>query len=461
MKRICICALAALCAAVAVSARQLIPRSAESYDIGKDFAQASAWQQKGAEFVAAHRRNYFRFLQEGKEDAANAIRQGNVRYFGLEVYETRIWFGEKGVDRIELSLFNKGDASKPLGSSELAEMLQTVRGTLNAEGEKSPAPESANKGEGTLQKSQTWSKRTPAVAQLTWRYKKDRAGVDTDFVRLTLINAAAGAAVVKKELAPGKGAVGRGQVKQNVVRVAGTKAEGKAVDGDVYVANVPMVDQGQKGYCAVATSERVLRYLGQNIDEHELGASAKSTAAGGTSVQAMYESVRTIARKYGIGTYVIYGDMNQGMSDRAEKFLKEIENYNKVAKKLKKPSIERSDFMRGNAVDANAAREKMDGEVIKALKLKSSKYTGFKTAIKKQVQSGLPLFWGVTLGLFPEPDIPQASGGHMRLIIGFNEKTKEIIYTDSWGAGHEYKRMSMDNAWAITDVLFYLRPSRE
>ena len=64
----------------------------------------------------------------------------------------------------------------------------------------------------------------------------------------------------------------------------------------------------------------------------------------------------------------------------------------------------------------------------------------------------------MTLGLYPEPEIPQASGGHMRLIIGYNEKTKEILYTDTWGAGHELKRMPADWAFAITHSAFYLRP---
>ena len=70
----------------------------------------------------------------------------------------------------------------------------------------------------------------------------------------------------------------------------------------------------------------------------------------------------------------------------------------------------------------------------------------------------MPVFWGVTLGLFPERGIPQARGGHMRLIIGYNAKTREILYTDSWGAGHERKRMPEDQAFAITHDAFYLKP---
>lgn len=40
--------------------------------------------------------------------------------------------------------------------------------------------------------------------------------------------------------------------------------------GDKWITSVPMVDQGPKGYCAVATGERVLRYYGKDADQHEL-----------------------------------------------------------------------------------------------------------------------------------------------------------------------------------------------
>ena len=52
----------------------------------------------------------------------------------------------------------------------------------------------------------------------------------------------------------------------------------------------------------------------------------------------------------------------------------------------------------------------------------------------------------------------QVSGGHLRLIIGYNEKTGEIIYTDSWGAGHEAKRLKWDDAWAMTTSLTIVAP---
>ena len=85
-------------------------------------------------------------------------------------------------------------------------------------------------------------------------------------------------------------------------------------------------------------------------------------------------------------------------------------------------------------------------------------YAKFIRGIREQTVRGVPLFWSVQLGVYPEPGIPQNAGGHMRLIIGYNEETGEIIYSDTWGAGHERKKMPDDWAWTITHNLFYLNP---
>ena len=60
--------LLALAAAGAVfgQMRVRIPLAREEYDIGVEFDKAEAWKQKGEEFVKAHERNYFRFLEETK-----------------------------------------------------------------------------------------------------------------------------------------------------------------------------------------------------------------------------------------------------------------------------------------------------------------------------------------------------------------------------------------------------------
>jgi len=67
----------------------------------------------------------------------------------------------------------------------------------------------------------------------------------------------------------------------------------------------------------------------------------------------------------------------------------------------------------------------------------------------------------VELGIYPEDErLLQSKGGHMRLIIGYNTTTNEILFSDSWGARHALKRMPMDNACAMTTAMYYLEPSQ-
>ena len=139
--------------------------------------------------------------------------------------------------------------------------------------------------------------------------------------------------------------------------------------------------------------------------------------------------------------------------------------YNKAAKRLKKPPITDDVYIRrsGNMISYNPAAvdAAMDVEVRREMRVngaQKAKYKKFMKYVRDQVAKGIPLFWGLTLGIYPEPDIPQASGGHMRLIIGYNDKKNEILYTDSWGAGHELKRMPADWAWTITHCLMYMKP---
>ncbi|MCX6986481.1 MAG: hypothetical protein NT118_17305, partial [Lentisphaerae bacterium] len=67
----------------------------------------------------------------------------------------------------------------------------------------------------------------------------------------------------------------------------------------------------------------------------------------------------------------------------------------------------------------------------------------------------------VILGIVKEKGLPQAKGGHMRIISGYNKDKNEIIYSDSWGKDHENKKMPMDDAWTITTGLYSFDPRKK
>jgi hypothetical protein len=83
----------------------------------------------------------------------------------------------------------------------------------------------------------------------------------------------------------------------------------------------------------------------------------------------------------------------------------------------------------------------------------------FAKLIKKYIDKGTPLMWSMTTGIHAEFGTQSGNiGGHMRTIIGYNEKTGEILYSDTWGKGHELKRWSTEQVFTVTSSIYELRP---
>jgi hypothetical protein len=47
----------------------------------------------------------------------------------------------------------------------------------------------------------------------------------------------------------------------------------------------------------------------------------------------------------------------------------------------------------------------------------------------------------------------------MRLIHGYNENIQEILYTDSWGLGHNFKKMTAFEGWCMTVGMYAMIPT--
>ena len=206
----------------------------------------------------------------------------------------------------------------------------------------------------------------------------------------------------------------------------GSNVKKDATTGDNYLAGVPMIDQGQKGYCVSASCARVFNYLGVKCDQDEIAELVKNDAEKGTSPSVMYSALRKIDQRYNMRVKVVKLPRGYGLQG-----------------------------MR-------------DAEILRAQKGELSKL------VQENVAIGTPLLWAVQLPITPvavrtgfpgsaaEGQIkdPQSGGGHMRLIIGYNSKTNDIIFTDSWGAGHEIKRMAFGDADRMTQAVFTMQPAQ-
>jgi len=136
-----------------------------------------------------------------------------------------------------------------------------------------------------------------------------------------------------------------------------------------------------------------------------------------------------------------------------KQFERDVKTYNRAAKKAGAKVFPK------NYYSAQGFWMQLDKDVFMTVKAKQPKYQAFRKHVIKRVGEGVPLCWTLYLGMFPEKEGAQAWGGHMRIIHGYNEKKDEIIYTDSWGDGHEMKRMPMIHAWCMTTGLYAMIPT--
>ena len=99
-------------------------------------------------------------------------------------------------------------------------------------------------------------------------------------------------------------------------------------NGDRYIL-LPMVDQGAKGYCVAATVERIVKYYGSEIDQHQIAQIAESDADRGTSILKILEALDRGANKLGIRceSYYQYEEMNTVSDVR-----KVVREYNNIAR---------------------------------------------------------------------------------------------------------------------------------
>ncbi len=358
-------------------------------------------------------------------------------------YEAIIRFVNDKPDSVTVIFYNRGDAGD-LSRTAFEGLLEKVTASLSGLYGSEPS-ERGRDSSGAVRADGVYWKNENAQGTLEWSATKEsRAkGISfrAEFIRLVVTSPQVAVAQV--------GATPPPSVKDIVKSFSGKDQIEKSPDGDVFLPGVPMVDQGDKGYCVVASVERVMRYFGAPVDQHELAQLANTATEGGTSPSAMVDSLKKLTMRLGVRVKELYPF---DFSD----FMKMIDDYNRLAKRAKEEPVRTG----GMVVDIGKCYDQMDPEILKTVRLKKTADFGkFQREIQRGVDEGLPLLWSMRLGMVAESGIPQIGGGHMRLIIGYNPKTNEILYSDSWGMGHEKKRMSMEDAWTITTGLSIIQPT--
>lgn len=182
-------------------------------------------------------------------------------------------------------------------------------------------------------------------------------------------------------------------------------------NGDLVIGEIPMINQGPKGYCVPATYERVLRYLGMTADMYTLALIGGTQKGGGTRLDLINDAIHGIVQRTGrqvrSGLKLQTSDLKRWLGAGVPLLWSVFVH----------PEIEQA----SNTLTAE--------------------------------RQGVPLDdWKTRLAKYPAPRNlkPDPATAHVRLIIGFNEATQEIAYSDSWGDATRERWMTLAMARAIT-----------
>jgi hypothetical protein len=395
------------------------------------------WTQKPDEFFVKAAKLGYEWTSSA-QDSARVARKDLTAY-GLPAVESIARFKDGKLSEFTIMFYARGDAGD-LAKDKFDALVRTAAETLNKATNtkftpRGKDPTNAVKADGLIWQTDK------AHYLLEFSFTKEVKSRDipfrAEFVRLEITppDKNGGQVASAKNTASGKFS-GAEHVKRD------------AATGDVWLSDVPMVDQGQKGYCVVAATERVMRYYGVSVDQQELAQAANTSAEGGTSGDAMLDALKKLSARFKVRVREVEkSDIKQ--------LLALITDYNRAAKRAAASPIPEQ----GNMIDVGEVYRAMDVNILREVRTKNkSDLNRFQRAVQAHIDAGTPLLWTVMLGKVPEPDIPQNAGGHMRLIIGYNTKKEEILFSDSWGAGHELKRMPAADAWTITTGTMSVEP---
>ena len=355
---------------------------------------------------------YFEWLSESKDRAIFKRSPASNVTVDLTILDGKVPIEELIIDfdngkylGVTASIFNRGDGGQ-IDDAEFFRRFSSVGKFLGEQLEAHPRKRDGNIKKGVMTDGYTWSSPRGKAVLLcnpdVGDYRKPEA---KEFIRMRL---------ARKD-AKGIYEAALKERSQATVRKSKLVANVRENDGYVFITGLPMVDQGNKGYCVVASAQRLFEYYGIACDMHQLAQLAESDPNRGTN--ALY--------------------INQQLG--------------------------RIDYLFKTRFRCLAVSHA--GQLVE---LKDEKYVGkviprrsYDKFISSNIAKGIPLLWSLELGLKPEkpPISPQASGGHMRMIHGYNKAKNEIVFTDSWGAGHEFKTIDADDAYQVTRGLYVMAPT--
>jgi hypothetical protein len=212
--------------------------------------------------------------------------------------------------------------------------------------------------------------------------------------------------------------------------------------GDRYL-KVPMIKENSPKECLTVCAKRIFKYYKTVPRDRTWKRISENLILNAKSAKGLKRIFASIASECRCDVKKLAYTSSFDDFNSVIRFVRE---YNVQAAKLKKNRI---DSFKDNSFKKLLAV--MDEDVLVSARNNPDEIKNFKSKVCKEIDAEKPVLWVVFLGIVKEkPEPVSPSGGRVRLIVGYNPKTNEVIYSDNWGKEHALKKMSWEKAWAIT-----------
>ncbi|MDQ2867835.1 MAG: hypothetical protein M3R59_05400, partial [Verrucomicrobiota bacterium] len=209
---------------------------------------------------------------------------------------------------VQLSIYNRGD-SGDLTKVEFDDLVAHSKLALTRITNVSPIERGTDNGSAVQSQGLIWA--TPASRFLlewsdTPANQSKLIAYRAEFIRLRVTPQSQRPKTFFEEQRE-KSMLAAGASQARTVRAAELPARVlREPDGTECIPDIPMVDQGAKGYCVTAATERVLRYYGVEVDQNELAQIADADARRGTNPEVMVDALKKLASRFRVQVYTEY-----------------------------------------------------------------------------------------------------------------------------------------------------------
>lgn len=351
--------------------------------------------------------------QESQTSADSSYRKypgAADRVLGVRPYSLALYGDGGQVSRLSLMFANKGDSMEPgpvagdaKAAREMKKQAKDFQAAMQKDAGAIAAALSALLGPPSADRFGQGAQTHESVRRWDWNgHAILLASPKDEYVALRIVPA-------DVANARGKSRIADAELRQRLL----ARVE-RRPNGDVVLKDIPMVDQGPKGYCVPATWERVMRYMAIPADMYVLAMAGDTGAGGGTNIAAIISGAREAVVRGGRRLDPENGKIS----------VRTVERY--INKGL--PLMWGMYSMDSVNAELNS---RMDRRAAMADPAEWRKSLDPARKAAKKIPTDI-------------------RHGHMCMIIGYNDKTGEIAVSDSWGPRFAERWMTEEEANAVS-----------